>query len=181
MSIVNEALKKINLNRAEKRPVIEQPKPSMQNNESTPQINITNVTHSKTPYIIIASVGFVAIVITLFIFVFFINNNQSASPKLASKSQAPSISSSAMDISLVSSDVPPQKESGTLGKIFSTLKNRSQFQLSGIVYSDADPSAIINDVIVKEGDEIAGAKVESIQETIVKLSYKGEELSLAVE
>lgn len=178
MSIVNEALKKVNLNKLDKKTVEKKPAIPPVAAESTPQINITNVTHSKTPYIIIAVVGSVAILTAFLMFGFFINNNQSNSPVLASNPQAPLAAGSAK--ASLGGLEPPQKEPGAIDKIINNLKNRTQFQLNGIVYSDVDPTAIINDTIVREGDQINGATIESIQENFVKLSQEGKEITLEV-
>jgi hypothetical protein len=58
--------------------------------------------------------------------------------------------------------------------------NKSGFRLSGIMFSEAEPMAIINNEIVKPGDTINNAKVELIEETQVTLSSNGQEFTLSV-
>ncbi len=55
------------------------------------------------------------------------------------------------------------------------------FKLSGIIYHLEKPKAIINDTVVKVGDEIDGAKVVEIAEMSVKLYYKNREIVLEME
>lgn len=54
------------------------------------------------------------------------------------------------------------------------------FELSGIVYSEENPMAIINSRPVKEGDVISQAKVLGIDRTSVTLQYQGKEVQLKV-
>jgi hypothetical protein len=74
-----------------------------------------------------------------------------------------------------------QPSSSAIMGLFKPREERSQFALTGILYSDLNPAAIINDVILKQGDTINGAVVESIQEDLVKLSYAGQEIILQVQ
>ena len=57
-------------------------------------------------------------------------------------------------------------------------KSQDGFRLCGIIAGPKIPKAIINDVIVKEGDTIEGAKVVKITKDSVKLSLKGREIVL---
>ncbi len=56
----------------------------------------------------------------------------------------------------------------------------SDFRLSGILYDNQKPMAIINNRIVEEGALINGAQLLEIQPNYVRLSLKGEELQLKV-
>ena len=57
---------------------------------------------------------------------------------------------------------------------------RPALALSGIVYSTTDSYCIINNKIVKIGDEVDGAKLVSISLREVILEYHGEKVTLAV-
>lgn len=52
------------------------------------------------------------------------------------------------------------------------------FSLSGILYSDNQKWAMINNRILKEGDTIEGAKVIGISADGVELNWKGEKIFL---
>lgn len=56
----------------------------------------------------------------------------------------------------------------------------SGFRLSGILYDNQKPMAIINNRIVEEGALINGAQLLEIQPNYVRLSLKGEELQLKI-
>jgi hypothetical protein len=56
----------------------------------------------------------------------------------------------------------------------------SDFRLSGILYDNQKPMAIINNRIVEEGALINGAQLLEIQPNYVRLSLKGEELQLKI-
>jgi len=58
---------------------------------------------------------------------------------------------------------------------------RGPFELSGIIFSSNNPKAVINDNVVGVGDSVDGAKVLNITETMVKLEYNGDEISLGLE
>ncbi len=47
------------------------------------------------------------------------------------------------------------------------------FCVSGIMFDSQEPMAIINDVLVKEGEEIDGANILKITDSKVEFSYKG--------
>ncbi|MFH1045988.1 MAG: hypothetical protein V1727_03390 [Candidatus Omnitrophota bacterium] len=56
----------------------------------------------------------------------------------------------------------------------------ANFQLSGIVYDQKRPLAIINSRIVGEGNLVDGARLLEIQPNFVKLSYKDAEFNLKI-
>ena len=56
----------------------------------------------------------------------------------------------------------------------------SDFRLSGILYDNQKPMAIINNRIVEEGALVNGARLLEIQPNYVRLSLKGEELQLKI-
>lgn len=56
----------------------------------------------------------------------------------------------------------------------------SNFRLSGILYDNQKPMAIINNRVVEEGTLINGAELLEIQPNYVRLSLKGEEIQLKV-
>lgn len=72
--------------------------------------------------------------------------------------------------------------SGTdaLTKIIEPLTSHAGFKLSGIMLGEGEPTAIINNKIVKQGDDVAGATVVSIDEKQAKLTYQGQELTLSI-
>jgi len=62
------------------------------------------------------------------------------------------------------------------------IKNLHPFTLSGIVYSKkGDSLAIINNKIVKMGEEVGGARVVGIELSKVKLLWKNKEIYLSTE
>ncbi len=61
-----------------------------------------------------------------------------------------------------------------------SLQRASDFHLSGILYDEEKPLAIINNRIVVEGALIDGARLLDIQADYVKVSLKGKEFSLRV-
>ena len=56
----------------------------------------------------------------------------------------------------------------------------SDFRLSGILYDNQKPMAIINNHIVEEGALVNGAQLLEIHPNYVRLSLKGEELQLKI-
>jgi len=68
-----------------------------------------------------------------------------------------------------------------INTVFKPLLGAKRFELTGIMYSEYEPAAIINNRVVKQGDTIEGATVELIEENLVKLFYEGQELILSVQ
>jgi len=75
----------------------------------------------------------------------------------------------------------------TKGSIFSPKKRNKQlfevnapFHLSGILYDEEKPLAIINGYVVGENAFVNGAKLLDIQPQQVRLSFKEEELTLRI-
>ncbi|MFH1868209.1 MAG: hypothetical protein ABH843_04485, partial [Candidatus Omnitrophota bacterium] len=60
-------------------------------------------------------------------------------------------------------------------------KDSSSFNLTGIIYDPEDAVAVIDEVYVKVGDSIGGAKVISINETSVILSRDNRQIVLNLE
>ncbi len=60
----------------------------------------------------------------------------------------------------------------------SALVARPNFNLSGIVYNPEEAYCIINDKIIKVGDQVGGAKLVSITPEKVVLDYQGEIITL---
>jgi type II secretory pathway component PulC len=52
------------------------------------------------------------------------------------------------------------------------------FELNGIMFSDNDKSALVNNKIVQEGDTVDGAQVTRISEESVELSREGKTITL---
>ncbi|MCX5680198.1 MAG: hypothetical protein NTZ95_06060 [Candidatus Omnitrophica bacterium] len=59
-------------------------------------------------------------------------------------------------------------------------ENIGGFVLNGIMYLVDGPRAIINDIIVGEGEMVSGAKVEKIKKDSVILNYKNSEVALNI-
>jgi len=59
-------------------------------------------------------------------------------------------------------------------------ENIGGFVLNGIMQLVDGPRAIINDIIVGEGEEIRGAKVEKIKKDSVLLNYNDSEIALNI-
>ena len=53
----------------------------------------------------------------------------------------------------------------------------ADFRVSGVMFDRQEPMAIINDVLVKEGEDIGGAKVLKIFDSKVEFSYRGKTFS----
>jgi uncharacterized protein YyaL (SSP411 family) len=71
-----------------------------------------------------------------------------------------------------------RRPSATKEKAEKADKKKPLFELSGIVYQPKKMMAIVNNMVVKEGDKINGAKVVKITRNKVKLSYKRREIVL---
>lgn len=56
----------------------------------------------------------------------------------------------------------------------------SDFKLTGILYDEQKPMAIINNRVLEEGALINGAELLEIQPNYVMVSYKGKEVKLKV-
>ncbi len=67
------------------------------------------------------------------------------------------------------------------GKTSLTRKGKNTFVLSGIIYSQDKPIAIINGKSLTAGKEIAGAKITSIEENLVTLDFRGKKVILTLE
>ena len=62
-----------------------------------------------------------------------------------------------------------------------TMKSQNIAKLNGIVYGDGDKWAIVNDKIVKEGDNLLGGEIISITRDIVRIEKKdGNEIVLGL-
>ena len=72
-----------------------------------------------------------------------------------------------------------QQGQAPLGLLNSASSDQG-FKLTGIMFSDDGPMAIINNEIVKPGEIISGATVSSIEKGQVKLTFHGQELTLSV-
>ena len=59
-------------------------------------------------------------------------------------------------------------------------ENVGGFVLNGIMYLIDGPRAIINDIIVGEGETVNGAKVKKIKKDSVLLNYKDSEVALNI-
>ncbi|MBN2453090.1 MAG: general secretion pathway protein GspB [Candidatus Omnitrophica bacterium] len=59
-----------------------------------------------------------------------------------------------------------------------SFASRPTLGLNGIMYKEENPKAIVNNVIVEEGDTVMGAKVVKINPKSVLLEYNGTEITL---
>jgi len=87
----------------------------------------------------------------------------------------------------MSSDIKMIDRPNFIGRMANALKGASgrerlisSFTLSGIVYDIKDPWAIVNNKIVRTGDVLNGAKVLSVGEKKVTMSYGDETFDLVV-
>ena len=186
MSIINEALKKVG-KQIEKKVDSgeEKPLPTKPGILPTPQININimNSDRKKGPNLISPRTIIMGICVLVLAFIAVLIVSLPHKKKQITYSQGavlpnpnPALAPEAMPVQ------PALPESAPLpfGKIFEPTSGRSSFRLSGIMLSEEGPVAIINNEIVKQGDAIGGATVESIDEEQVKLSYQGQEIILTV-
>ena len=67
------------------------------------------------------------------------------------------------------------------GSALSPFLGRKPFTLTGITQADDEWNAIVNNRLVRVGDEVNGAKVESIEEGKVVLRWGDETVSLTLE
>ena len=72
----------------------------------------------------------------------------------------------------------PFKEPGQIA--LKTISNETYWLLSGIIYSEKNPMAIINNKSLFIGDSVDEARVVSINRKEVTLDYKGKKLTLTV-
>ena len=181
MSIVNDALKKIEKKRDSANLKTPPQKIEEKRGEQPPvQMPITppkvSPQKKKKKFYLLKIIIFLGIVLTsaFFIKLFSDRSGNPISPR------------NPMDpVSPISSDtVGSRSERVTpFGQIVETtipLTGGAKFELTGIMFSEDNPVAIINNEIVSEGDTIEGAVVDSIQESRVELSYSGQDLILKV-
>lgn len=162
MSIINEALKKVEKQRdqAAEKPAKDEARPT-----AISQINtdIVNAERKKTlnPWVTRMIIAGACIFVLSFVVALIINPPHRKGPLQYSQNVV----------------IPPGAAAGNMPQAAS---NRSGFKLSGIMLSEEGPVAIINNEIVKKGDTINGATVDSIEEFTVKLSTQGQEFTLTV-
>lgn len=78
-------------------------------------------------------------------------------------------------------DPSPIADVANKGILYQKAKPVSEtFVLSGIVFGDGNPFAVINDKIVEEGDRIDEAKVVRIEKNRVTLHLEGEKITLTL-
>jgi len=170
MSIISEALKKVEKQRSQTAGEKFSEKEKQQyiipivKEEKKKAINIF-----ATKMVIAWLCGFVLIFVLILIFIparskRFINLSEDLS------TQDLSVQSATEALSSVS----PQLAKG--GATFAP----SKLKLSGIMLSENEPVAIINNKIVRKGDTIDGATVVSIDEQQARLAYLGEEFVLSI-
>ena len=176
MSTIAEALKKVE----KKREPLTAPYSSpSQPGAAQPQINITHVTQNKVSYFFVGALILVVFVAGI-IFTRVTSSkahNQTADDVLLDK---PVQVAKVTATPVVNNTPAPNVFSQSPLPIIRSLVNESNFRLSGIIFSEDDASAIINNEIVKEGDTIGGATVEFIDRGSVTLSYQGKDLTLKV-
>ena len=179
MSIIADALKKVEKKR---EPVVVSKTPSYtQAQTPQPQINITHVTQHKVSYlfvgIMVAAVVFMGLLFTKF-------SHSKPSYQLAEDTSAdPATQAQAQKLQPKPIITPEPTQATFANSNFPILKklvNDSNFRVSGIMYDENDPAAIINNQIVREGESIGEATVERIERDQVKISYEGKEFTLKV-
>lgn len=164
MSIINDALK-----RAAKSKKLFQNKPS-------PILSAINEIKTDTQrfflrrWLVWAGTGAVCLLGIVFVTTFFKQPDNSVSLS-----------------GVASQEVIPKEKQKPQPVAVAPKKNRTffnanydNFDLSGILYDQQKPLAIINERIVGEGSLINGAKLLRISPNSVKLSLKGKQFSLRV-
>lgn len=63
---------------------------------------------------------------------------------------------------------------------FAPMAPSPRFTLTGIVYADKSSFCILNNTVVKLGQELNGAKLVDVQPHQIKLLYHGEEMTLTI-
>ena len=169
MSIINEALKKVEQKRDESA-------------ENSFAIKIGSVRPKQwTVRSIVIGACMLVLVFVLLLIILPTHKKSSLKYSQLVASVAPPASEAATQVSLPQEAPSGRRESQSFfGKIFDPNGNQSNFRLSGIMLSEEGPLAIINNEILKQGDSIGGATINSIGQNEVKLSYQGEELILKV-
>lgn len=76
---------------------------------------------------------------------------------------------------------PPEKSASppATAAIFSR-PNQGRFVLTGVTWVGKDPTAIINNELVRVGDGVSGAKVVRIEEQEVTLDERGQTITLSL-
>jgi len=81
---------------------------------------------------------------------------------------------------LFEKEASPAREYAPSGRTSLTKKGKNKFVLSGIIYSQDKPIAIINGKSLTAGKEIDGAEITSIEENLVTLDFRGEKVILSL-
>ena len=89
-------------------------------------------------------------------------------------------SSDFLPVEQASSEVVPESAFQLKEVDYERTLKVTDFNLSGILYDNQKPLALINDKIVEEGAFIGEAKLLEIHPDYVRLSLKGEELTLKI-
>jgi hypothetical protein len=163
MSIVNDALKKIEAKQEaiNPKPLVSQTK-SEEKKESHSS-ELTKKRQNKALYWLIAIIG------GFFLIAVVVSARMFRADKVPFKSNT------------IARENTTREPAGKVNNLFGPRARKKPFELTGIMYSEFEPAAIINNRVIKTGDVIEGATVESIQETLVKLSREGNEIILQVE
>jgi len=162
VSIIQEALKKAGESpskteiKHEKKPVPpkETIKPTPDNKPSEPKL----IYYVMTGLLLVLLFGIILIVS---------NSSQSAGMPVSIKNTNPVIMPK---IERREEQIAPSRKRGNAGG----------FVLNGIMQLVDGPRAIINDIIVGEGETIGGAKVEKIQKDGVLLNYNDSDVTLNI-
>ena len=174
MSTINEALKKVE----KKREPVTTTRPFYQESAPQPQINVTHITQQhKVSYPLIATLVVVVFIAGIFITRWTMGSSQA--PVVIRSSQSVPEQTAQADTEPVEKTQAPSFAPSTF-PMMRNMMGELNFKLSGIIFSEDDPSAIINNEIVKQGDTINGAIVQCIEKDCVKLSYQGKELTVRV-
>jgi len=162
MSIIQEALRKAG-NAEQKPEVRREEKPEPPKEMPKPEIAKKSV---ESKYVYYAMTGFLLILL-IGIIMAVSRSSQSADSPVSLKRPEP----------VIMPKIERREEQPARARRKDGIGG---FVLNGIMYLVDGPRAIINDIIVGEGEMVSGAKVEKIKKDGVLLNYKNSEVVLNI-
>jgi hypothetical protein len=176
MSIIQEALKKAEVVNsktetiAASEPVIKK----LQENGAPVRAAAKRLTKSRlSPVFIIAPAALAAVMIAAFL----VFNGHVPVKNESPQVSAGNVSSSRQEVIPKTPALAP-KEAPAVAAAAKTIRDTPKFTLSGIMYLESSPKAIVNGSVVTQGDIIGGATVKKINKSAVILSYEDVEILL---
>lgn len=131
----------------------------------------------KPVYLIYALMVFLGFFTTKFVFNNFIDKKIEVQPKVIE----PVVIEPVWEETPISPPaLEPQLEESVVEVALPEKKLPPSFSLNGIFFDEAQPYALINNEVVKQGDNIQGAKVVRILVGEVDLEWEGESIELKI-